>query len=71
MTQSPGGITAGNATLRGMILPNLPGTAAWFDWGTNAGYGNQSAATTNVGNGFQVAPVTVTISNLVAGGIYR
>jgi len=37
-TQAP----ATGTTLNGMAVPNGTGTWAWFEWGTNAAYGNQT-----------------------------
>jgi hypothetical protein len=43
---------------------------AWFEWGSNGGYGQQTTPT-NVGGGYEVVLVEAVISNLTAGLIYH
>jgi surface protein len=44
-------ISDGGARLNGTADPNGASTSAWFEWGTNTGYGNATAPQTNVGSG--------------------
>jgi trimeric autotransporter adhesin len=41
-TQSAYSVTETSAVLTGMVTPNFP-TTAWFEWGTNGSFQNQSA----------------------------
>jgi alpha-tubulin suppressor-like RCC1 family protein/subtilisin-like proprotein convertase family protein len=58
-------VTGLSAQLNGFATPNGLATAAWFEWGVDRTYGNQTAAT-NVGNGFNVVFMTNAISGLVS-----
>ena len=60
-TQPAQAVTGTNAQLNGMATPNgLPATA-WFEWGTNTSYGNQTPPA-SVGNSMNVVYVTNSIS---------
>lgn len=50
------------ATFHGMANPNGTASVAWFEWGTNTAYGNQTPAV-SVGTG----PTTVYVSSQLAG----
>ncbi len=69
-TQSAAPITPTSATLNGMAAPNGYDTVAWFEWGTNSGYG-QVTSPVSLGNGFTVVPVSTTISNLPTLGVFQ
>ena len=61
-------IDSTKATLHGMANPNGTDSVAWFEWGTNTVYGNQTPAV-SVGNGPSVVYVSSQLSGL-AGGMY-
>jgi alpha-tubulin suppressor-like RCC1 family protein len=63
-------ITAGNATLNGMALPNGLASMAWFEWGARGGYG-QTTGPVDVGNSTTVVSVNIGISGLTNGGVYQ
>ena len=69
MTKSPIGVAAGSATLQGCVIPNAPSATAWFDWGTNNGYGSKSAVTNVAGN--SVVTVQTAISGLLPRVVYH
>ncbi len=69
-TQWPPTITPGTATVAGMASPNQTQSVAWFEWGTNSNFGNQSA-TTDAGSGSTVVYVTNKISGLLPAYIYH
>ena len=69
-TQAPGPISQTNATLNGMASPNGLSTVAWFEWGTNAGYGQRSDSA-NVGGGKSVRRVSTIIVGLIPSATYR
>jgi len=69
-TQAPGPISPTNATLNGMASPNGLPTVAWFEWGTNAAYGQRSDPT-NVGVGSSVRRVKAPIVGLTPNAAYR
>jgi alpha-tubulin suppressor-like RCC1 family protein len=62
-------ITAPSATLNGMATPNGANSVAWFEWGTDASFGQLTAAT-NVGSGGSVVRVSAPISGLTFGEVY-
>lgn len=69
-TQPAQAVTGSTAQLNGMATPNgLPGTA-WFEWGTNTFYGNQTPAV-NVGTGFSVVYTNAIISGLTSNVPYH
>lgn len=68
VTQAAIEITAGGATLQGMVTGNATNAFAWVEWGTNRNYGSKSVVT-NVGN--STALVKVGISGLMAQQIYH
>jgi alpha-tubulin suppressor-like RCC1 family protein len=69
VTQPPAGITAGTATLRGMVNPNAANAGAWMEWGTNTGYGTKTATVSVTGN--SPVPASATITGLVRGTVYH
>src|SRR6185312_13406294 len=62
-TQPAQAVTGTSAKLNGMATPNGLPAGAWFEWGTNTLYGNQTAAVP-VGNTYNVTYTTATISGL-------
>jgi subtilisin-like proprotein convertase family protein len=69
-TQPAQSVTGNNAQLNGMATPNgLPATA-WFEWGTNTLYGNQTPPV-SVGAGYNVVYTPNQISGLVANVPYH
>jgi hypothetical protein len=63
-------LAANTVTLSGLAVPNGTNTSAWFAWGTNGNYGQQTPGT-NVGSGYQVVPIGGTITGLTAGLVYH
>ena len=70
VTQPATQVTATSAMLNAMAVPNGLDTYAWFEWGTNTTYGNQSTHT-DIGSGLGVVLVTNAISGLTAGVTYH
>ncbi|HAO79836.1 MAG TPA: hypothetical protein DCQ92_12850, partial [Verrucomicrobia subdivision 3 bacterium] len=69
-TQPAQSVTGNNAQLNGMATPNgLPATA-WFQWGTNTPYENQTPPV-SVGAGYNVVYTPNQISGLVANVPYH
>ncbi|HTL73054.1 MAG TPA: hypothetical protein VL863_07095, partial [bacterium] len=65
-------VSGTNAQLNGFATPNastLP-TSAWFEWGTNATYGNLTPAV-SVPNGFTVVYTNAAITNLLKNVAYH
>jgi subtilisin-like proprotein convertase family protein len=62
-TQPAQAVTGTSAQLNGMATPNGLPTVAWFDWGTNTLYGNQTPQVA-VGNSFNVVYFTNQITGL-------
>ena len=58
------------ATLHGMANPNGTDSVAWFEWGTNTVYGNQTAAV-SIGNGSSIVYVSSQLSGLAGGMSYH
>ncbi len=69
-TQPAQAVTGTNAQLNGMATPNGLPTTAWFQWGTNTLYGNQTPPV-GVGAGFNVVYTTNLISGLVTNVAYH
>jgi len=69
VTQPPTGITAGSATLQGVVIPKAANAGAWLEWGTNTSYGFRSAMASVAGN--SLVPVSATAAGLVPGTIYH
>src|SRR6266516_4826560 len=69
-TQATTGISSNTATLRGIATPNGVSSLAWFDWGTNSNYGQQTSPE-DVGSGGIIVQVKTGISGLIPGGIYH
>ena len=62
-TQPAQAVTGTSAQLNGMATPNGFATMAWFEWGTNTLYGNQTVPV-SVGASFNVAYTASTIVGL-------
>jgi alpha-tubulin suppressor-like RCC1 family protein len=69
-TQPAQAVTGSSAQLNGMVTPNGQPTTAWFEWGTNTSYGNQTP-TVGSGNGYNVVYTTNTISGLLTNVPYH
>ena len=63
-TQPAQAVTGTSAQLNGMATPNGAPATAWFEWGTNTLYGNQTPPV-NVGSGSNVVYMAAVISPLV------
>lgn len=69
-TQATMPVSATNATLNGMALPNgLPATA-WFEWGPLGSYA-QTTVPVDVGSGYTVVRVSALISGLSNSNVYQ
>jgi len=62
-TQAAAPISTTNATLNGMVVPNGLSTVAWFEWGNNGGYVQQTVST-NVGAGQGVVWISLPVAFL-------
>jgi alpha-tubulin suppressor-like RCC1 family protein len=69
-TQPAGPISATNATLNGMAVPNGYSTHAWFEWGGSTNYGFATVPT-NIGLSVKVVRISVPIQALNSGGVYH
>ena len=69
-TQTATMVTGPTAVLNGMATPNGLPTSVWFQWGTNANYGNQTALS-NAGNGAGVVAKADRIAGLTMGEVYH
>jgi len=58
-------VTGASAILNGFATPNGSPAFAWFEWGTNSNYGNQTRSV-NVGNGKNVVFVTNLLNGLLS-----
>jgi hypothetical protein len=58
------------ATLNGMATARGYSTAAWFEWGPNAGYGNTTPST-DIGTNSRVVRLSATIGDLTPGASYH
>jgi hypothetical protein len=63
-------ITAGSATLQGIVTPNATNTIAWLEWGTNVNYGSKSLAIL-VNKTNSLVPVSATVTGLAARATYH
>ncbi len=63
-------ITSGTAVLNGIAGANGLNTTAWFEWGTNTSYGQQTAAV-NVGQSYEPIRMNAAIGELAPGTIYH
>ena len=71
MTQPATQVTGTSATLNGMVTVNKGlASRAWFEWGTNTVYGNQTAPV-DLGTGSNVVRVTDAIGGLTVGMTYH
>jgi hypothetical protein len=69
-TGAASGVTYESAVVAGSVNPGSESTVVYFQYGTTAEYGAQSAPT-QVAAGKKAVPVSVTISGLAAGTIYH
>jgi subtilisin-like proprotein convertase family protein len=69
-TQPAQAVTGTSAKLNGMVTPNGFATMAWFEWGTNTLYGNQTPPV-NVGTSLNVVYTTANISGLTPNVPYH
>jgi subtilisin-like proprotein convertase family protein len=69
-TQPAQAVTGTSAQLNGMATPNGLPSVAWFEWGTNTLYGNQTAPV-NVGNSYNVFYTASTITGLTPNVPYH
>lgn len=69
-TQPAQGVTTTSARLNGMATPNGVPSVAWFEWGTDTTYGNQTAPF-GVGSSYKVAYTTSTITGLTPNVPYH
>ncbi|HEX4264762.1 MAG TPA: LamG-like jellyroll fold domain-containing protein [Verrucomicrobiae bacterium] len=69
-TQPAQAVTGTSAQLNGMVTPNGLPTVAWFDWGTNTFYGNQTPLVA-VGNSFNVVYFTNQLAGLTLNVPYH
>ena len=68
-TQSAFLVTGSAAVLGGMAVPNGLTATAWFQWGTNSGY-QQQTPPTDLGAGTDVIRVTAPIQGLSSNTVY-
>jgi len=69
-TQPATSVTGTSAQLNGMATPNGLPTTAWFQWGTNTLYGNQTPPA-GIGSSFNVVYTPSPISGLVTNVPYH
>ncbi|MCX6133202.1 MAG: YCF48-related protein [Ignavibacteriales bacterium] len=69
-TGSPSSITASGVQVSGTVNPNGASTTYYFEYGTSATYGSQTASTT-AGSGATVTNVSATLSGLSANTFYH
>src|SRR5450756_947696 len=69
VTRSATGAGAAGAVLQGFVIPNAATASAWFEWGTNASYGNKTTATGVAGA--SAVNVSAPVSGLAARVIYH
>jgi hypothetical protein len=65
-----GSIMGNSALVSALIYPNGANTTAYIQWGTTAGYGNNTAVT-NVGSGAGPASLFQLITGLMPGVVYH
>jgi len=61
--------TTNSATVRASVNPGGAATAAWFEWGPTAGFGNKTPEI-SVGAGVADVVIETTLSNLIEGSLY-
>ena len=71
VTQAAGGVTVNSATLAGSVNPNGESTTVLFQWGTDEGYGNETAAVQGPLTGTDEQSVTANLSGLTHGQTYH
>ena len=69
-TQPAQAVIPGSAQLNGMATPGGYPSIAWFQWGTNTSYGNQTPPV-SVGSGFSVVYTNAVITGLTPGVVYH
>jgi len=69
-TQPAQAVTGTSAKLNGMATPNGLPAVAWYEWGTNTLYGNQTPPV-NVGNSFNVVYTPAAITGLITNVPYH
>ncbi len=69
-TLSATAVATNAVTLNGTVNPDGYPTAAWFEWGTTASYGNLTVAT-DTGSGTDALPLSVHLAGLTPGVIYH
>jgi hypothetical protein len=70
VTEAATGVTAASATLAGTVNPNGESTTALFEWGPDAGYGNETAALQSPLTGTTDQSVTADLTGLTSGQTY-
>ena len=68
-TGSPSNLTIAGATLSGTVNPNSLASNSYFEYGTSASYGSQTASQSIIAGNATVS-VNATLTGLVAGTIY-
>ena len=63
-------VTAKSATLNGAVNPMALPTAAWFEWGNTANYGNLTPVT-DMGSGTNDLPLSGPLAGLTPGVTYH
>ena len=63
LTAAPSSVTAGACTFNATVNPKGFATSAWFEWGTDSGYGNKTAAQ-SLGDGTQEIPLSQPVEQL-------
>jgi alpha-tubulin suppressor-like RCC1 family protein len=70
VTEPATAVTSAHAALNGAITPNLLPTSAWFEWGTNADYGN-TILLGDLGSGSATLSVSSLLNGLSASVVYH
>ena len=71
VTETATGVTAVSATLAGTVNPNGESTTVLFEWGTDTGYGNETAAVQGSLTGTTAQSVTADLTGLASGQTYH
>jgi len=67
---APNGITPNHATLNGAAAPNGAATAAWFQWGATASYGNNTASFAINASNLSAVSFSSSLSGLAGATLY-
>jgi hypothetical protein len=70
ITESPAAYTEVGAILSGSANPLGQAVSAWFEWGTDTTYGNQTASQA-IGSGTNYVAVTAPVTGLTVGDTYH